>query len=160
MRKWLLSLVASLAFALGLPSSFSGQVQAQLAPKSGPLQGLRAVAYKSPSCGCCEGYIAFLEKHGVSVQTVSDDAALAQAKVDYGVPSTAQSCHTIVLDGYVIEGHVPLAALEKLFTERPDIDGVALPGMPTGTPGMPGPRQGPFEVLELEDGAARAFMTL
>lgn len=136
----------------------------QLAPSpdanDSVLAGLEAMVYKSPSCGCCQGYAEFLQQQGVTVEIVSSDAALAQAKVDYGVPSEARSCHTVVMDGYVIEGHVPLAALERLLTERPAVTGIALPGMPTGTPGMPGAQQAPFEVLEFGDEGLESFMTL
>lgn len=114
-------------------------------------QGLSATVYKSPTCDCCSSYVEFLEKHGVTVNAVDTDN-LAQIKADNGIPAVAQSCHTTVMDGYIIEGHVPLAALEQLFTERPEVDGIALPGMPTGTPGMPGTKQGPFEVLSFTDG--------
>lgn len=111
------------------------------------LKGLEATVYKSPTCDCCDGYIAFLRQQGVTVEVISDDMALAQAKAENGVPYEAQSCHTVLLSGYVVEGHVPLAALEKLLTEQPDLTGIAMPGMPTGTPGMEGPQLGPLEVV-------------
>lgn len=123
---------------------------------SSVLQGLEATVYKSPTCGCCTGYAQFLEKHGVTVNAV-DTNDLTQVKADYGVPYAAQSCHTTVMDGYVIEGHVPLAALEQFLTERPDIDGIALPGMPIGTPGMPGPKGAPYEVLSVDDGQLELY---
>jgi hypothetical protein len=133
---------------------------APLATAHGALQGLPAVLYKSPTCGCCDGYAEFLANHGASVEVISSDAALARAKRERGVPAHAQSCHTFDLAGYTVEGHVPLAALERLLAERPAIDGVALPGMPVGTPGMPGEQAGPIEVLELDGGVLRPFMTL
>ena len=120
------------------------------------LQGMEATVYKSPTCGCCTGYVEFLEKHGVTVNAV-DTNDLTQVKADYGVPYAAQSCHTTMIDGYVIEGHVPLAALEQFLTERPDVDGIALPGMPIGTPGMPGPKQAPYEVLSVDDGQLELY---
>ena len=115
------------------------------------LAGLEATVYKSPTCGCCTGYVEFLREHGVTVTAV-DTNDLTQVKADYGIPAAAQSCHTTVVDGYVIEGHVPLAALEQFLSERPKVDGIALPGMPIGTPGMPGPKTAPYEVLTLQDG--------
>ena len=120
------------------------------------LQGLEATVYKSPTCGCCTGYVEFLEKHGVTVNAV-DTNDLVQIKSEYGVPSAAQSCHTTVMDGYVIEGHVPLAALEQFLTERPEVDGIALPGMPIGTPGMPGLKQAPYEVLSVDNGQLELY---
>ena len=126
-----------------------------------PLAVLHAVVYKSPTCGCCTSYVAFLRKHGVTVETHDvDDASLMQVKAENGVPHGAQSCHTVLLEGYVVEGHVPLAALEKLLTERPEVDGVSIPGMPTGVPGMPGPAYGPIEVISFDDGTSATFLSL
>ena len=123
------------------------------------LQGLKATVYKSPTCGCCTGYVEFLEKHGVTVDAV-DTNDLTQVKAANGVPYNLQSCHTTVMDGYVIEGHVPLAALSKLLAERPEISGIALAGMPTGTPGMAGPQVGALEVIGFEEGSLAPFMSL
>lgn len=126
-----------------------------------PLAGLNAVVYKSPTCGCCTSYVDFLRKHGITVETHDvDDASLMQVKADNGVPYGAESCYTVLIDGYVVEGHVPLAALEKLLTERPEVDGVSLPGMPTGVPGMPGPTYGPLEVISFDDGTSAPFLSL
>jgi len=125
-----------------------------------PLAGRHAVVYKSPTCGCCTSYVAFLRKHGVRVETHDvDDVSLMQVKAENGVPNGAESCHTVLLEGYVVEGHVPLAALEKLLTERPEVDGVSIPGMPTGVPGMPGPAYGPIEVISFDDGATAPFLS-
>ncbi len=126
-----------------------------------PLKGLEATLYKSPSCGCCEEYAKFLKAQGVRVRVVPLDAvALERLKRRYGIPPEAESCHTVRLAGYTLEGHIPLAALEKLLTERPPIQGLALPGMPLGTPGMPGPKAGPYRVLALVRGRLAPFMTL
>lgn len=120
----------------------------------------KATVFKSPSCGCCEGYIAFLRKHGVQVTVVSNDAALAQAKDEHSVPPEAQGCHTVVLGGYVVEGHVPLAALTKLLAEQPALTGIAMPGMPSGTPGMEGPQFGPLNIVGFGKRGVTPFMTL
>ena len=120
------------------------------------LAGLTATVYKTQSCGCCKGYVEFLEKHGVTVEAI-DTNKFMQIKADEGIPAPAISCHTTLIDGYVVEGHVPLEGLEQLITERPDIDGIALPGMPVGTPGMPGVKQGAFEVLALKDGQLEPY---
>jgi hypothetical protein len=114
------------------------------------LEGLEATLYKSPTCGCCTGYAEFLRKHGVKVQAV-DTNDLTQIKAGYGVPMETQSCHTVVMGDYVIEGHVPLGALLKLFTEKPEVAGIGLPGMPLGTPGMEGPKSEPYNVLSFGD---------
>jgi hypothetical protein len=118
-----------------------------------------ATLYKNPSCMCCDGYAEHLESKGIDV-TVVDDQELRQIKMQTGIPYGQGSCHTVMLGDYVIEGHVPFAALEKLFEERPDIDGIGLAGMPQGTPGMPGPQQAPYEVMGFKDREASPFLTL
>lgn len=128
--------------------------------QDGPLNGLEAVFYKSPTCGCCHVYAQALEAAGVRLKVIDDAAAMAQAKAQHGIPPQAYSCHTFTLDGYVVEGHVPLEALEQLVTERPGIDGIALPGMPIGTPGMPGPKTAPYEILALQAGQLTPYLTL
>lgn len=124
------------------------------------LHGLEAVFYKSPTCGCCEGYADALKAAGVRLKVVNDAEATNEAKVKHGIPTHAYSCHTFVIDGYVVEGHVPLEALERFLAERPDADGIVLPGMPTGTPGMPGPKVAPYQILLLDDGQLSPYLTL
>ena len=125
------------------------------------LAGREAVVYRTPTCGCCTGYVEFLRKHGVQVEAVAmPHAELSAFKAKKGIPAEGQSCHTTILDGYVVEGHVPLEALETLLTERPDVDGIVLPGMPVGTPGMPGPKTAPYEVQSVDDGELSPFVTL
>lgn len=117
----------------------------------GALAHARMTVYKSPTCGCCGNYIAELKRHGADVTVEElDDAALDAKKRTLGVSKDLESCHTTTMDGYVIEGHVPIEALVKLRTERPSIAGIALPGMPAGSPGMSGMKAGPFLVLSLD----------
>jgi hypothetical protein len=71
-----------------------------------------------------------------------------------------ESCHTTVIDGYFVEGHVPFEAIEKLLAERPDIDGIALPDMPAGSPGMPGRKSGPFDIYQVKDGQYSLFVSI
>ena len=93
--------------------------------------------FKTPSCGCCYGYVLFLEKKQFKVKQ-TDMRSLQTIKKKHNIPLEMQSCHTTILGKYFIEGHVPIEAINKLLKEQPDIDGIALPGMPIGTPGMPG----------------------
>lgn len=104
--------------------------------------------YKSPECGCCEGYANYLRENGfiVTVKPTHDLAAMSSGA---GIPDDLQGCHLTMVDGYVVSGHVPIGTVNKLLTERPDIKGVTLPGMPLGSPGMSGTKEGPFEVLEI-----------
>lgn len=96
-----------------------------------------AVIYKNLQCGCCDGYIKYLQTEGFDV-TVKSVENISEIKNQYGVPKEYRSCHTMLLDGYVVEGHVSVATVNRLLSERPDITGIALPGMPPGSPGMPG----------------------
>ena len=102
--------------------------------------------YKSPACGCCGAWVEHLKKNGFNtrVHEVSD---VTPYQVKYGVPESLGSCHTAVVGGYAIEGHVPAADIKRLLRERPKAKGIAVPGMPVGSPGMPGPRKDPYETL-------------
>ena len=102
--------------------------------------------YKSPSCGCCGAWVRHMKAHGHTVKTV-DMETLDAIKKMTGVPEPLQSCHTAVVNGYVIEGHVPAADVARLLTEKPAARGLAVPGMPVGSPGMEGPNPEPYEVL-------------
>ena len=118
------------------------------------------VLYKSPTCGCCSGYAKALREEGFKVEVVETDD-MAKVKGDYGIPADKQSCHTIALADYVIEGHVPMEAVKKLMSERPNIKGIGLPRMPSGTPGMPGPKRTPYEVYQLSpDGLVSPYITI
>lgn len=97
--------------------------------------------YKNPNCLCCGRWAAYLEENGFSVKEIPTDT-LASVKKQQGVPNQLGSCHTALIEGYVVEGHVPAAAINKLLKERPDAKGIAAPGMPAQSPGMaevPGP---------------------
>ena len=115
--------------------------------------------FKTPSCGCCYGYVLFLEKEKFKVKQ-TDMRSLHLIKKKYNIPLEMQSCHTTVLGKYFIEGHVPIEAINKLLKEKPDIDGIALPGMPIGTPGMPGEKEEPYIIYQLVDGKSSVFMTI
>ena len=115
--------------------------------------------FKTPSCGCCYGYVLFLEKEKFNVKQ-TDMRSLHLIKKKYNIPLEMQSCHTTILDKYFIEGHVPIEAINKLLKEQPDIDGIALPGMPIGTPGMPGEKEEPYVIYQLVDGKSSVFMTI
>ncbi len=115
--------------------------------------------FKTPSCGCCYGYVLFLEEEKFKVKQ-TDMRSLQTIKQKYNIPVEMQSCHTTIMGKYFIEGHVPLEAVNKLLKEQPDIDGIALPGMPIGTPGMPGDKDEPYVIYQLKDGKSSVFMTI
>jgi hypothetical protein len=112
--------------------------------------------YRSPDCSCCHLWIDIARADGWQVATVNR-LDMADFKAGVGVPAEFASCHTTQVGGYFVEGHVPLEAVEQLLAEKPDIDGIALPGMPAGSPGMGGLADGPFEVLAISDGVVTVF---
>lgn len=93
--------------------------------------------YKSPTCGCCARWVDYVRADGWKVEVV-DLQNVTSIKKQVGLLPQLASCHTAIVDGYVVEGHVPLPAIEKLITERPDVHGIAVPGMPQDSPGMGG----------------------
>lgn len=114
--------------------------------------------FKSPSCGCCGAWVDHLEAAGFDVKvTMVDDTSVARRK--YGLPDRFGSCHTAVVAGYVVEGHVPAADVKKLLAMKPVAVGIAVPGMPVGSPGMEmGPRKDPYQVLLVhKQGRERVF---
>lgn len=122
--------------------------------------GQSVTLYKSPNCGCCSGHAKALEDAGFDV-TIEETNDLAAVKRLHSIPTDGESCHTSVIGDYVVEGHVPLEAIEKLLTERPDVAGIGLSGMPIGTPGMPGRKTAPYEVYQLSDeGLMSPYVTI
>ncbi len=115
-----------------------------------------ATLYKNPQCGCCEEYAAYLRKNGFKV-TVKPTHDLSLINKQHAVPTNLEGCHTTLIDGYVVEGHVPVMTLERLLTERPAIKGISLPGMPQGSPGMTGRKSGPFTIYELSPGTPKVY---
>lgn len=116
--------------------------------------------HRSPTCGCCGAWAAYIRRAGFSI-TIVNETDLAPIKSRAGVPAALQSCHTAFVDGYVVEGHVPVEAIEKMLSERPPIKGIAVPEMPTGSPGMEVPmmKPEPFKVVAFsQGGGSGAFM--
>jgi hypothetical protein len=109
---------------------------------------IQATLYKNPHCSCCEDYAAYLRQNGYEVDVkVTND--LEGITLKAGVPEQLEGCHTMFVDGYVVVGHVSADIMSKLLTERPPIVGIAIPGMPTGVPGMGGEKAGPVPVYEV-----------
>ncbi len=108
------------------------------------------VVYRSPTCECCGKWIEHLKKNNFNVQEiVTDDVQTIKNK--YGVPEAMASCHTAIVDGYVIEGHVPANDIMKLLKNKPKIIGIAVPGMPSGAPGMEmGDRKDAYNVMSFD----------
>ena len=130
-----------------------------LAACTGAAQAASFTMYRDPSCGCCEAWAAPMrqgERHDV---TTVDHPDMASVKTQNGVPDDLRSCHTMIADGYVIEGHVPAADVERLLAERPDwVEGLAVAGMPLGSPGMEaGGKVQPYQVIAFGNGRREVF---
>lgn len=115
-----------------------------------------AEVHLSPICTCCTEYAAYLRRNGWTVEEIEEQDISAFQRY-LGVPEAARGCHTTLIDGYVVEGHVPLAAVERLLAERPAIDGIGLPGMPLGSPGMSGAADGPLAVVAFDGGEVTPY---
>ncbi len=116
--------------------------------------------FKSESCGCCDLFINYMDDQdfGVNIQEVDD---VIPIKERYNIPQNMQSCHTSIIGNYFVEGHMPIEAINKLMAEKPDLAGIALPGMPSGSPGMPGAKKGSFIVYGIaKDGSTSEFMRI
>jgi hypothetical protein len=114
------------------------------------------VVHKTPSCGCCEKWVSHLRQAGFTLDVRNiEDTTAERAKA--GVPTDLASCHTGVVDGYAVEGHVPAALIKRMLQERPKIAGIAAPGMPVGSPGMEQPGYGePFDVVAFDASGKRS----
>jgi hypothetical protein len=114
------------------------------------------VVYKTATCGCCKDWIEHMEENGFTVVAHDYSAVrLNELKLDAGVQSDLASCHTALIGGYVVEGHVPADLVKRMLEERPQITGLAVPGMPVGSPGMDGPVKQDYQVMAFTKAGAR-----
>lgn len=137
----LIPLVLALAVAVSL-----GLAAARRDPAPPPAAGSVMTVYKSASCGCCKKWVEHLRASGFEVKTVELDD-LTEIKASSGVPAQVQTCHTAVIDGYVVEGHVPADVIRTLLKDRPRVAGIGVPGMPVGSPGMEGSPPQHYDVI-------------
>ncbi len=105
--------------------------------------------YKSAQCGCCKKWVEHMRQNGFEVTAV-DVRNLDEIKRKHAVPGHLAACHTSIAGGYVVEGHVPADAVKRLLSERPKVMGIAVPGMPMGSPGMEGDRKDPYEIMSFD----------
>ena len=135
------TLLASIALAVQLPALAAA---------------VPVTLYKNPSCYCCDLYAKHLEQNGFKVELVNT-VDMASIKQKYGVPEKLEGCHTAIVEGYVIEGLIPAQFVQKMLKEHRPMKGLALPGMPTGAPGMPGAKAKPLNVYTLNSSAQPAI---
>ena len=149
-RRFLLQTLASVAGAATLAPGLMAQTRP------------RVEVWKDPDCGCCKDWVSHLEASGFQVKVHGSGNAAARARL--GVPEKMGSCHTAQVGGYAIEGHVPARDIRRLLKQRPKAVGLAVPGMPVGSPGMDGPeyqgRKDPYDVLLIQaDGASQVYQS-
>lgn len=132
-----------------------GPALAETASSSVMQKGLAMTVTKSPTCGCCTGWAEIAARAGYDVTLVDvDDVSLTKRRL--AIPEDLWGCHTAEVDGYVIEGHVPFSAIAKLLEERPDVVGIAAPGMPMGSPGMGWDPEARYDVFAFGGAAGAA----
>ena len=130
-----LGLVSTGVVLTGCSATQSPQAQSVAAVADQVAMNSELTVFRSPTCGCCHQWIEHMEAAGFTVKdNVTED--MTAIKEQYGVPANLASCHTTIVDGYVVEGHIPAEDVQRLLAEKPDVAGIAVPGMPIGSPGM------------------------
>ena len=141
--------VLLIALALSAPAAHAQQKTTAAKPQ--------LTVYKSPTCGCCGKWVEYMQANGFAA-TVNNLADVTPVKMKHGVPPRLTSCHTTLVGGYVIEGHVPVEDIRRLLKEKPAVVGLAAPGMPAGSPGMDVPNSPPYDVVSFDkNGQTRVF---
>lgn len=148
-RDSIAAILAAALLTVGATAANAGNLSVTANASAG--KAAQITVYKSPTCGCCEGWIDHLRDEGFDV-AARDRENMQPIKQSAGVPANLQSCHTALVDGYVIEGHVPAADIKRLLTERPEVAGLTAPGMPMKSPGMQSPGLPPkgYDVLSFD----------
>lgn len=148
--------------AIGLTITFSSNRPEPTAHVNEAGKAHELTVYQSPTCGCCPNWVSYMRVKDYKVDVIKTDEIDA-IKEEYGVPEGVLSCHTTIVNGgqYFIEGHIPEEAVAKLLEEEPAIKGIGLAGMPSASPGMPGEKLGPFEIMQTDlDGRTTNYMSL
>ena len=146
---WKVLAAAAALLSIDTASGSARTLHRHAAEVPAPASGPAVTVFKSPSCGCCKSWVEHLKKNGYAV-TARDVADVNPLKDAHGVPQSLRSCHTALVGGYVIEGHVPADVVARLLRERPKIAGLAVPGMPAGSPGMEMGRAEHYDVIAFD----------
>jgi hypothetical protein len=144
--------------ALMLATGIATGIAAIAVVRSRAAEGQIVTVHKHPKCGCCLGWVKHLEEAGFSVKT-GETTNLDAVRKRLGVPADLASCHTAQVGGYVIEGHVPAAALQRFLAEKPNAVGLAVPGMPIGSPGMEGGKPEKYDVVLFGPDVRKTYMS-
>lgn len=146
-RDWFAAATAGMALAVVAPRDALARLTAR------PLLSVR----KNPGCGCCDNWVAHMKELGFDANVV-EDPNIHEYKQKLGVPRELVSCHTAEVEGYVVEGHVPGDLVQRVLREKPAITGLAVGGMPMGSPGMEGGRKDPYDVVAFKkDGSMMVY---
>ena len=153
--RWTTLAVSATTLAVGatMLTSKPGELSASETLTPPPVE---VIVYKSPTCGCCSKWADHMTASGFKV-IAHDTSDMQAVKTKLGVPDAMASCHTSVVAGYVIEGHVPAADVQRLLRNKPKVAGLAVPGMVTGSPGMEGTRSDPYSVIAFGEGKTSVF---
>lgn len=139
---------AAVGLALTLPAVATAQRASGAKPAA--TQTAQAITvYKTATCGCCTKWVDHLKAAGFN-PTVHVVADMSQSPITKRVPDSLRSCHTATLEGYLVEGHVPADVIKQLLKDRPKVEGIAVPGMPMGSPGMESPNPEPYQVMAFD----------
>ena len=155
-RRALLTLLVGGAGGAALIGGVSGVIP--LSAKPAPNRG-DVTLYKNPQCGCCEGYADYLRDNSFKVKAISTNDLTVMGQ-KYGIPDDMQPCHISLIGGYVVGGHIPIEVVNRLLSEKPQIVGITLPGMPEGTPGMPGNKPGRLDIYEIGSNPPKVYATV
>ena len=141
--------VRTMALTVAFASLALTTAAVRTSPSDAPGKKPVITVYKDPGCGCCKSWIEHLRKHGYRVDA-KDSPNMTEIKRTLGVPTGLTACHTAMVNGYLIEGHVPAADIDRLLAQRPKVAGLAVPGMPAGSPGMEGAGAQRYQVLTFD----------
>jgi hypothetical protein len=164
---WIPSLVTGVALVAGVTyfavtdthPFFNSTQAANLSSTQLAANELNITVYRTPTCGCCEGWVEHLQQHNFNVtDIVKPEAEIQAIRQKHHLPQQLNSCHTAEINGYLVEGHVPVEDVKKLIAKNHDIAGIAVPGMPIGTPGMEmGNRKESFDVVGFKKNQMQVF---
>jgi hypothetical protein len=155
-RRAVLTIIVGGAGGAALIGGATGVIALNAKPT--PTRG-EVTLYKNPQCGCCEGYADYLRHNGFKVNAVSTNDLTVMGQ-KYGIPDDLQPCHISLIGGYIVGGHIPIDVVNRLLSEKPQITGITLPGMPEGTPGMPGKKLGPLQIYEIGKRPPKVYATV
>ncbi len=142
---------------LGLAAPLAQAAPAKIDAGPGAAETTREMTiFRAPGCGCCDSYAAYLQAHGYAVEVI-DDRGFHARSIEAGVPADGIGCHLGMIAGYAVSGLVPVEIIERLLTDRPDIDGITLPGMPANAPGMAETKTGTLRVYAFDAAGTQVY---